>query len=74
MIQRDSALNQDLNSGNNPASPAAEHMESPVPVAMTEAGTDQEKLDRLGMESAKRAQHRLQHNEERIPQSTIFSK
>jgi hypothetical protein len=74
MIQRDSALNHDLNSGNTPASPAADHLESPAPVAMTEAGTETEKLDRLGMESAKRAQHRVQHNEERIPQSTIFSK
>jgi len=74
MIQRDSALNHDLNSGNTAASPAAEHLESPSPDVMTEAKTDGEKLDRLGMESATRAQHRTQHNEERVPQSTIFSK
>jgi hypothetical protein len=74
MIQRDSALNHDLNSGSTAASPAADHLDSPVPVVMTEAGTESEKLARLGMESAKRAQHRLQHNEERTPGSTIFSK
>jgi hypothetical protein len=69
MIQRDSALNQDLNSTSTAASPAAGHMESPVDVAMTEAETTGERLDRMGMESARKAQHRLQHSE-----GTIFSK
>jgi hypothetical protein len=69
MIQRDSALNQDLNSTSTAASPAAGHMESPVEVAMTEAETKEERLNRVGMQSATKAQHRLQHNE-----GTIFSK
>jgi hypothetical protein len=69
MIQRDSALNQDLNSSSTASSPAAGHMESPVDVAMTEAETTGERLDRVGMESATKAQHRQHRNED-----TIFSK
>jgi hypothetical protein len=74
MIQRDSALNQDLNSGNTPASPAADHLATPSPDVMVEAKTPSERLDHIAMESAKRAQHRTQHNQDRQPQSTIFSK
>ncbi len=44
-------------------------MESPVDVAMTEAETTGQRLDRVGMESATKAQHRQHRNE-----GTIFSK
>jgi hypothetical protein len=63
-----------LNSSSTAASPAADHLETPAHDVLTEHKTDSEKLDRLGMESATRAQHRVQHNTEREPQSTIFSK
>jgi hypothetical protein len=69
MIQRDSALNHDLNSSSTASSPAAGHMDSPVDVAMTEAETHEERLNRVGMESATKSQHRQQHNE-----GAIFSK
>ena len=36
--------------------------------------TEQEKLDQIGMKSAKRAENRIMNNEEKIPGSTIFSK
>jgi hypothetical protein len=31
-------------------------------------------MDRIAMESAKRAEHRFQKNEERIPTETLFTK
>ena len=41
----------------------------------TEVGkTAEEKLDHIGMESAKRAQNRIHSNEETTPGNSIFSK
>jgi hypothetical protein len=37
-------------------------------------GTEEQKIDRAAMKSAKRAENRIASNEERIPGSTIFSK
>ena len=36
--------------------------------------TEQQKMDKVGMESAKRAQNRIHDNEETTPGNTIFSK
>jgi hypothetical protein len=41
----------------------------------TEVGkTDEQKLDHIAMESAKRAENRIHSNEERTPGNSIFSK
>jgi hypothetical protein len=41
----------------------------------TEAGkTDEQKMDHVAMESAKRAQNRIHSNEETTPGNSIFSK
>jgi hypothetical protein len=74
MAKEDSALNQDLNSGTNSFSPAHKHLQEDSPETVVSAKDEQAALDRLGMESAKRAEHRLQRNAERIPTDTTFTK
>jgi hypothetical protein len=74
MAKEDSALNQDLNAGRNSFSPAHKHLQDDSPESVVSAKDEQAALDRLGMESAKRAEHRFQKNEERIPTDTIFTK
>ncbi len=74
MAKEDTALNQDLNSGTSSFSPAHNHLQDAAPEAVVSAKDEQASLDRLGMESAKRASHRFQRNAERLPNDTIFSK
>ena len=73
MANDNSALNQDLNSGNS-FSPAHKHLEDDSPETVVSPKSEQAALDRLAMESAKRAGHRFQRNAERIPTDTTFSK
>jgi hypothetical protein len=64
---------QGLNSTKTGARPSHEAIEEET--SATEAGkSDQEKLDHVGMESAKRAQNRIHSNEETTPGNSIFSK
>jgi hypothetical protein len=64
---------QGLDSTKTGARPSHEAIESDG--SATEVGkTDQEKLDHIGMESAKRAQNRIHSNEETTPGNSIFSK
>ena len=70
----DSSLNQDLNSSKTAFSPAHQHLQQNAPEAINSTKSDQERLDRVGMESARRAQNRLHHNDERIPTETTFTK
>jgi hypothetical protein len=57
--------------GARPSHEAIEDEESPA----TEAGkSDEEKLNHLGMESAKRAENRIHSDEETTPGNSIFSK
>ena len=74
MAKEDTALNQDLNSGTNSFSPAHNHLQDDSPETVVTPKDKQAALDRLGMESAKRAEHRFQKNEERIPTETMFTK
>ncbi len=73
MAKDDTALNQDLNSGSS-FSPAHRHVQDDSPQSTVSAKDEQAALDRLGMESAKRASHRFQRNAERIPTDTLFTK
>jgi hypothetical protein len=64
---------QGLNSTKTGARPSHEAIESDAPA--TEVGkSKQEKLDHVGMESAKRANNRIHSNEETTPGNSIFSK
>jgi hypothetical protein len=64
---------QGLDSSKTPARPSHEAIEEET--TATEVGkSDKEKLDHLGMESAKRAQNRIHSNEETTPGNSIFSK
>lgn len=74
MAREDSALNQDLNSGTSSFSPAHKHLEDDSPETTVSAKDKHAALDRLAMESAKRAERRTQRNAERIPTNTTFSK
>jgi hypothetical protein len=64
---------QGLDSTKTRARPSHEAIEEET--SATEAGkTEEEKLDHIGMESAKRAQNRIHSNEETTPGNSIFSK
>jgi hypothetical protein len=64
---------QGLDSTKTGARPSHEAIEEDS--SATEVGkTDEEKLDHIGMESAKRAQNRIHSNEETTPGNSIFSK
>jgi hypothetical protein len=63
---------QGLDSTKTGARPSHEAIEEDS--SATEVGkTDEEKLNHIGMESAKRAQNRIHSDEETTPGNTIFS-
>jgi len=74
MSDNGSDLNQNLNSTKNRSTPSHDHLIDHAPAASDATKSDAEKLDHLGMESARRGQNRIHNNEERTPGSTIFSK
>ena len=74
MSQNSSTLNLNLNSTKSAARPSHEAVESHTGDATDAVKTEEQHLDRIGMESAKRAQNRIHNDEENIPGSTIFSK
>lgn len=64
---------QGLDSSKTAARPSHEAIEEET--TATEVGkSDEEKLNHVGMESAKRAQNRIHSNEEKTPGNSIFSK
>ncbi|MEO6815095.1 MAG: hypothetical protein ABI177_00190 [Edaphobacter sp.] len=66
-------MSQGLDSTKTGARPSHEAIEGDN--SATEIGkSDEEKLDQIGMESAKRAENRIHSNEERTPGNSIFSK
>lgn len=73
MANDDSALNQDINSGTS-FSPAHKHMQDDSSKTVVSPKSKQAALDRLGMESAKRAGNRFARNAERTPGDTTFTK
>ena len=64
---------QGLDSTKTPGRPSHEAIEQNAP--STEAGrTEQQKIDDVGMQSAKRAGNRIHSNEETTPGNSVFSK
>jgi hypothetical protein len=64
---------QGMNSSKTGARPSHEAIEEDS--SATEVGkTDQQKMDHVAMESAKRAQNRIHSNEETTPANSVFSK
>lgn len=64
---------QGLDSTKTGARPSHEAIEEET--SATDVGkSDEEKLNHVGMESAKRAQNRIHSNEETTPGNSIFSK
>ncbi|MEO8735718.1 MAG: hypothetical protein ABI380_04190 [Edaphobacter sp.] len=64
---------QGLDSTKTGARPSHEAIEEDN--SATEVGkTDQQKMDHVAMESAKRAENRIHSNEETTPGNSIFSK
>jgi hypothetical protein len=64
---------QGVNSTKSGARPSHEAIESEAPA--TEVGkSDQEKLDHVAMQSAKRAENRLRDNEDSTPGNSMFTK
>lgn len=73
-MSNESSLNLNLNSTKTGARPSHEAVESGTGDATDTVKTEQEQMDRVGMESAKRAQNRIHNDEENTPGNTIFSK
>ena len=65
----DGTTNRDLNSSKTTVD--ASHEEGDAPDAAT---TEQEKLDSIAMESAKRSTNRIHQAEQEAPDSTLFTK
>ncbi len=73
-MSNDSSTNLNLNSTKTGARPSHEAVETHTGDATDAAKTEQEKMDRVGMESAKRAQNRIHNDEETTPGDTLFTK
>ncbi len=67
-------MNQNLNSSKTHGRPSHEAIEESHTGDATEGRTAQQRMDRVAMESAKRAQNRIHNDEETTPGNTIFSK
>ncbi len=63
-----------LDSTKTPARPSHEAIESSGGNATDAGSTKREHMDHEAMESAKRAQNRIHDNEEKNPESSIFTK
>jgi hypothetical protein len=74
MIQNDSVLSKDLNATKTASLPSHEHLLSDTPDATELGKTEEERMDKLAMESARRGQNRVHANEGKIPGSEIFTK
>ncbi len=66
--------NRNLNSTKTGARPSHESIVPETGDATDAVKTDQEKMDRSAMESAKRAQNRIHNDEQSNPQDTMFTK
>ena len=73
-MSNESSLNLNLNSTKSGARPSHEAVESHTGDATDIVKTEEEKMDRVGMESAKRSQNRIHNDEENTPGNTLFTK
>ena len=74
MSNADNSMNRNLNSTKSPITPSHEATESHTGDATDLGKGEENHLDRVAMESAKRAENRIHNDEETTPGNTIFSK
>ncbi len=74
MNSNEGSTNLNLNSTKSGARPSHEAVETHTGDATDAAKTEQEKMDRVGMESAKRAENRIHNDEETNSSNTLFTK
>jgi hypothetical protein len=67
-------MEQDLDTSKTAARPSHGAIEDKIGINKLTDETEAEKIDQIAMRGAKRAEHRIANNEEKIPGSTIFSK
>jgi hypothetical protein len=67
-------MEQELESSKTAARPSHEAIEDKIGTSKLTNETVHEKIDQIAMKAAKRAENRINRNEEEIPSSTIFSK
>ena len=73
-MANEGSLNLNLNSTKSGARPSHEAVESHTGDATDVVKTEEERMDRVGMESAKRAQNRIHNDEQSNPEDTLFTK
>jgi hypothetical protein len=70
---RGDGMAQGLDSTKSEAEPSHEAIESNAPA--TEVGrTEQQKMDDIAMQSAKRGENRFASNKDKLPEDTMFTK
>ena len=74
MSANEDFLSLNLNSTKEPAHPSHEARTEHTGDATEANKSEEERLDRVAMESAKRAENRIHKDEETTPGNTIFSK
>jgi hypothetical protein len=67
-------MEQELRSNKRAARPSHGAVENKLSDSKLTDKSEQEKMDQVAMQGAKRAQNRILNDEEKIPGSTIFSK
>jgi len=67
-------MEQELSSSKRAARPSHGAVENKVSKSKLTGKNEEQKMDKVAMKGAKRAQNRILNNEENIPGSTIFSK
>jgi hypothetical protein len=67
-------MSQGVNATKTGARPSHEALERKPGDVTQEGKTEEEKIDHVAMESAKRASNRIHQNEETTPGNSIFSK
>ncbi len=73
-MANESSTNLNLNSTKTGARPSHEAVEQHTGDATDAQKTEEEKIDRVAMESAKRGQNRIHNDEESTPGNTMFTK
>jgi hypothetical protein len=67
-------MEQDLDTSKSAARPSQGAVEDEISTNKLTGQTEREKLDQIGMKSAKRAENRFKNDEGEIPGSSIFTK
>ncbi len=73
-MAHEDSTNMNLNSTKSPARPSNEALQEHTGDATDAGKSDQERMDRIAMESAKRGENRILADEGNIPGSTLISK